>query len=425
MKRKLLFGERLMLGDGKTPFNGVAPIKIRGEFSAASLHHALLRLQQKHPLLNAVITYDKNNRPHFATAKERPVRIPVEIRPRYSDDDWETETVRQWQTPFKTELEPMLRISWLKGNGISEILVVIHHALIDGSALLTIMTALFELINNGDADVGQEDPIKGLADIVPSEVLGNRKIKLKASLIGKIVTVALWLLPARKKAVERQTDYLIHWKMDEEMTAEISKLCRNSGITVNTLLCATLLQAFKEVRKENAHNKISCPVDLRTINRKIKKDNIFAFGSMFVVSAYPELDFMANAKAIQKDIKDKVKKLNPYLMLMVLEKSHPILHKFSRYLKHGKSSNDCMFSNIGRLTIPFQYDNFEIETIYTPTVIGPLGNTTSFMTSIYRGITDFAFVASEGYIPFTEGQAMQTKIMSILKEQLKTQLQPA
>lgn len=414
-----------MLGDGKTPFNGVAPIKIRGEISEAVLYHALFRLQQKHPLLNAVITYDKNNRPYFTATKERPVKIPVEIRPRHSDDDWRAETVKQWQTPFKTDQEPMLRVLWLKGDRVSDILLVIHHTLIDGSALLSIMTAFFKLIDNSDADVGQEDPIKGLADIVPEEVLENRKIKLKVSLISKVATLALWLLPAGRKAVERQRDYLIPWKIEEDMTTEISKLCRNSGITVNTLLCTVLLQAFKDVRKENAHNKISCPVDLRTINRKIKKDSIFAFGSMFVVSAYPELDFMTNAKAIQKDIKSKVKKLDPYLMLMVLEKAHPILHKFSRYLKHGKSSNDCMFSNMGRMIFPYQYGTFEIETIYTPTVIGPLGNTTSFMVSVYRGKMDFAFVASEGYVPYTEGQAIQMRIMAILKEQLQTQLQPA
>ncbi|KIO78798.1 hypothetical protein TH53_01545 [Pedobacter lusitanus] len=425
MKRRLLFGERLMLGDGHTPFNGVVPVKIRGEFSAASLQHALLRLQQKHPLLNAVITYDKHNRPYFTVDKDRPAKIPVHIIPRNSDDDWKKESINQWLSPFDTAKDPMMRMVWIKGDGVSELLMIVHHCLIDGGSVLTILATLFELIDNGDAEIGQEDPIKGLQDIVPAEILENKKQRFKAGLIGSIAVLALWLMPARKKAIERQKDYMLHWKLDEEMTAEISKFCKGSGITVNTLLCAVLLQAFKDIRKENAHNKVSCPVDLRTINKKIKKDNIFAFGSMFVVSAYPELDFMSNAKAIQKDIKQKVKKLDPYLMLMVLEKAHPILNKFRRFLKHGKSSNDCMFSNIGRMPIPYQYSTFEIETIYTPTVIGPLGNTTSFMTTIYRGKMDFAFVASEGYIPYADGLAIQGKIMSILKEQLETQLQPA
>ncbi|QNK63117.1 hypothetical protein H7F33_00905 [Pedobacter sp. PAMC26386] len=331
MKRKLLFGERLMLGDGHTPFNGVVPVKIRGEFAAASLHHALLRLQQKHPWLNAVITYDKNNRPSFTVDKERPVRIPVQIVPRHSDDDWKSENVKQWLIPFDTNQEPMMRIVWVKGEGVSELLMVIHHCLIDGGSLLSLLASLYKLIDNGDAEVGVENPIKGLTDIVPAEILEDKKKRFKASLIGGVAVLALWLMPVRKKAIERQKDYLINWKLDKELTASISSYCKRSGITVNTMLCTVLLQAFKEVRRENAHNKISCPVDLRNLNKRIKKDNIFAFGSMFVASAYPELDFLSNAKAIQKDIKERVKKLDPYLMLMVLEKAHPIINKFRRF----------------------------------------------------------------------------------------------
>ncbi|MBB5637337.1 NRPS condensation-like uncharacterized protein [Pedobacter cryoconitis] len=425
MKRKLLFGERLMLGDGMTPFNAVIPVKIRGEFSAASLHHALFRLQQKHPWLNAVITYDKNNRPFFTTETERPVKIPVQIIPRHSDEQWHTETINQWSVPFKTDQEPMMRMVWIKGDGVSELMMVIHHCLIDGGAVLALLSALYELIDNGDADVGQENPIQSLADIIPAEILGNRKKNFKAALIGSMAVLALWFMPAGKKAVERQKDYMLNWKLDEEMTIQVSNFCKSYGITVNTLLCAVLLQAFKEVRKENANNKISCPVDLRNLNKRIKKDNIFAFGSMFVVSSYPELNFISNAKEIQKDIRQKVKKLDPYLMLMVLERAHPILHKFRRFLKHGKSSNDCMFSNMGRMAIPYQYDTFEIETIYSPTVIGPLGNTTSLIASTYRGKLDLAFVASEGFVPYTDGQAIKSRIMEILEEQLQTQLQPA
>lgn len=423
MNRKLLFGERLMLGDGKTPFNGIVPVKIRGEFSEADLHHALLRLQQKHLWLNAVIAYDENNRPCFTTDLARPVKIPVKIIPREREDQWKTESVHQWLVPFKTDEEPMLRMVWIKGDGISELLMVFHHCLIDGGSILAILTALFELIDNGDADIGQENPVKGLADIVPPEILESRKKKIKVNLIGNIAVLALRLMPAGRKAVERKKDYLIHWKLDEEMTSQLSGFCKRTEVTVNTLLCAVLLQAFKEVRKEKSHNKISCPVDLRNINHHIKKDNIFAFGSMFVVSSYPELDFMSNLKAIHQDIKQKLKKLDPYLMLMVLEKAHPVLHKFSRFLKHNRSSNDCMFSNMGRITMPYQYKTFEIETMYAPTSIGPLGNTTSLITSTYRGQMDFCFVASEGFVPYAEAKAIQGRIISILEAQLQTQLE--
>lgn len=425
MKRKLLFGERMLHGDGNTPFNSVIPVRIRGDFSAAALNHALVRLQQKHPLLNAFIENDETNRPWFAVDKDRPVRIPVRVIPRYSDSDQEVETVREWLTPFDTAKGPMLRIVWIKGGGVSDLLMVIHHCLCDGGSAMSILAALLELLDDGDANIGQETPIKGMTDIVPVDILEDKRKVLKARFIGYVATLALWIIPVNKKAVDRQNDYLIQWSVDSDKLAALSRFCKNSGVTINTFFCTALLRAFKEVRKDKAHNKVSCPVDIRRFNPKIKRDHIFAFGLMFVVSAYPKLDFISNVKAIQKDIKEKMKKLNPYLLMMVLENAHPVLEKFTRFLKYGKSSNDCMFSNLGNLTIPYQYNTFELEMINSPSVIGPLGNTTSLVISTYRGQMSLSLVGSEGYLPYADAQAIQHKLMSILEEQLITRLEPA
>lgn len=73
--------------------------------------------------------------------------------------------------------------------------------------------------------------------------------------------------------------------------------------------------------------------------------------------------------------------------------------------------------------MPYQYKTFEIETMYAPTSIGPLGNTTSLITSTYRGQMDFCFVASEGFVPYAEAKAIQGRIISILEAQLQTQLE--
>ena len=59
-----------------------------------------------------------------------------------------------------------------------------------------------------------------------------------------------------------------------------------------------------------------------------------------------------------------------------------------------------------------------METIFSPSVIGPLGNTTTLVTSTYRGQMDFSFIASEGFIPYEEALAIKDKIISIIKEQI-------
>ncbi|RTZ49515.1 hypothetical protein EJ377_02970 [Chryseobacterium arthrosphaerae] len=71
--------------------------------------------------------------------------------------------------------------------------------------------------------------------------------------------------------------------------------------------------------------------------------------------------------------------------MMVMESGHDALNNFTRLLKNGKSSNDCMFSNLGRIQIPHEYKEFSVDTIFSPSVIGPLGNTTTLVVSTYRG----------------------------------------
>jgi hypothetical protein len=185
-------------------------------------------------------------------------------------------------------------------------------------------------------------------------------------------------------------------------------------VTVNTAFCVALLNAFQTVRKDGFYNKVSCPVDIRRFAPQIKRDNIFAFGLMFVVSADKNLVFFDDARRMQADIDKKTARLDPYSTLMMMEESHSVLDKFTKFLKYGKSTNDCMFSNLGRIGIAHRYKTFEVETIFSPSVIGPLGNTTTMITSTYRGQMDFTFIASEGFLPYKDALSIKDKMMDII-----------
>ena len=78
-----------------------------------------------------------------------------------------------------------------------------------------------------------------------------------------------------------------------------------------------------------------------------------------------------------------------------------------------------MFSNLGKIDSGYQYQNFEVETIFSPSVMGPLGNTTTMIASTYRNQMDFTFVASEGYVTCVEAEAIKEKVIAILKEQVE------
>lgn len=418
IKRRLLFGERMLLGDGTEPFNAVIPFRLRGTFTLKEIQQALAQIQNKHPWLRALISHDEKNIPWF-NVPEKTVSIPVRIVPRQSEDQWQEESRKEWNTLFNYEKLPLIRFVWIKGEDVSDMLFAFHHCLCDGGSAMAFLKEFLIALDNPSADIGTENPILGIEDVVPAHILNNRRQRLKARFIGRLAATAIKWIPVGKKAVERQSDYLINWKLDETVSKELIAYCKSQGVTVNTFLSAAVLQAFKKVRGAKSFNKVSCPVDIRRFAQQIKEDHIFAFGLMIVVSADEKLSFTDNLRAMQKSVEQKTSKLNPYLTMMVMESGHDALKNFTRLLKNGKSSNDCMFSNLGRIQIPHEYKTFTVETILSPSVIGPLGNTTTLVVSTYRGKMDFSFMGSEGYLPHTDAIAVRDEVMQTIYSQLK------
>ncbi|MFA9189280.1 condensation domain-containing protein [Flavobacterium magnesitis] len=418
MKRKLLFGERMLLGDGTEPFNTVIPFRLKGRFVLKDVEHALNVLQAKHPWLNAVIKYDENKAPWFEVT-ERKIIIPIRTVHRKGEEHWQEESKKEWHTVFDSKENPLMRFVWIEGEDVSDMLFVFHHCLCDGGSAMTLLHEFLQLLDNPLVQINLENPILGIQDVVPNDILSNRRQQLKAKVIGRLAATVIKCMAIEKKGIDRKKDYLIHWKFDTETTKEIISLCKYQEVTVNTFLSAVVLQAFKKTRKK-AFNKVSCPVDIRRFAPQIKDNHIFAFGLMIVVSLNKKISFEENLKLIQQAVEKKTSKLNPYLTMMVLESAHDAVKKFTKLLKFGKSSNDCMFSNLGRIQIPSEYQQFSLENVFSPSVIGPLGNTTTMVTSTFCGEMDFSFIGSEGYLPYVEALAIRDEMIKTIQQQLES-----
>lgn len=418
MKRRLLFGERMLLGDGTEPFNAVIPFRLRGTFKLAEIQQALAQIQNKHPWLRALIIHDEKNIPWF-DVPEQPLSIPIRIMVRQNEDQWQEESRKEWHTTFNYEKLPLIRFVWIKGEDVSDMLFVFHHCLCDGGSAMAFLYEFLKVLDNPSADIGIENPILGIQDVVPAAILNSRRKQLKAKFIGRLAATAIKCIPVGKKAVDRQNDYLIYWKFDQKTSQQLISYCKANEVTVNTFLCVAVLQAFKHVRGAAAFNKVSCPVDIRRFAKQVKDDHIFAFGLMIVVSANKKLSFLDNVRSMQEAVERKTVKLDPYITMMVMESGHDALNNFTKLLKNGKSSNDCMFSNLGRIQIPHQYKAFTLDTIFSPSVIGPLGNTTTLVASTFQGEMGFSFVGSEGYLPYSEALAIRDEIVQTVKQQLE------
>jgi NRPS condensation-like uncharacterized protein len=153
MRRKLLFGERMLLGDGTEPFNAVIPFRLGGTFKEENIQHALNQLQGKHPWLRAFIRYDENHIPWFEVP-ERHLPIPIRIVNRKGEHNWQEESRTEWQTLFNYEELPLIRFVWIKGEEVSDMLFSFHHCLCDGGSAMAFLYEFLTLLDNPSAEIG-------------------------------------------------------------------------------------------------------------------------------------------------------------------------------------------------------------------------------------------------------------------------------
>lgn len=423
MQRKLLFLERLMLGDGRTPFNGVFVIRIRGTVTMELLRNALDKLQAKHPLLRAGITYSKDGSPYF-TVNESCPEIPVTITEQFYDDDWVLQSINDWATVFDTGSGPLIKLHWIRGDSSSDLVMAFHHCMCDGGAGLMLIKELVTLLDNPAKDIGKHDSICTIEEIVPATILNSKGRQLKARFQAVLIRAGLRLLAAlttthNKPRSYRERDYLVHWKLSPSQSAALFKQCTAQGVTVNTALCVAFLEAFRQVKGKAARNKITCPVDIRKFVKEIRQDTIFSFGLSLTLSLPPSrTSFWEKVRELQQIVSKKMDGIDPYDFLLPFEQAHSSLNHIRKVLTYGKVNYDLMFSNMGRLDVPEKYDNIAVETIFSPTVIGPFGNPNTIITSTYKGQIDFSFVSNDVFLTYMEALTIKEKSMSLLLGEL-------
>lgn len=420
MNRQLLFLERILYGNGLTPFNIVFAVKLNGTISYAGLRNALTKVQAKHPLLRSGISLNEKKIPQFFLNEKVP-EIPIRIVERRGDDDWITASRVAWKNVFDTRNGPLMRVTWIRSEETSELLISLHHCMCDGGALLLLAREILDLLDNPDKEIGQHQHYTTIEDIVPAEILHSIKHKFKARVSSTIVRGILLgasaFIKPKPSTVDREDDFLISWKFSKADSSAFFKACSAAGVTVNTTLCAAFLIAFKNIKGELAHNKIICPVDIRRFTENIDKDTIFSFGLALTLSLEKDSmgDFWEIARLLQEKVTAKMGEMKPYEFLMTMESAHAGVERMKKVLTYGKIGNDLMFSNLGKLDLPQQYKSFEIETIYSPSVIGPFGNPTTIITSTFNSQIDFTFISNETILKYADALAIRDNVIALLR----------
>lgn len=417
MNRKLIVGERIMYVDEFTPLNCVFTVKIRGGFSEELLRNALHKIQQKHYLLRTTIKEDKKGIPYFVL-NDNIAEIPVRLVERNNDDDWKIQSKAELAELFIDENKPLIRIVWIKGKNVSDLLLTCAHCISDGTSFASLMGELLLLLDHPEKELTGYPFFNSVKELVSASFTANGKQIFKARLFSGLAKLFFLFKPTRVKK-PLGDNYMLHWKLNTEETSGLMVKCKVNGVTVHAALCVAFLEAFKQIKGDKAHGKVICPVDIRRFIKEIKDDNMFAFAPIteLTIDKYGETDFWLKAKKLKTDLDSKIAAMEVYELLVMSEYFQGSVKGMIKLLKSTEGNHDITLSNMGRLNIQEQYDSFEVETIYSPNVSMPWRNANTAVISTFKGQMDFIICSNNSFLNEAEAEAIKDKVLQLLLEE--------
>ena len=425
--RPLLLPERTMYRDGRTPFTSVFPVKLLGEIEESRLRHALALVQKKHPLLRCVIN-GTADRPWFALQDE-PAPISLRIVERADENDWQTEVRKDWVAPFDASLEPLVRMVWLRGKDVHELILAGHHCICDGIAGINLLRDCLTAYDHPDHDLAGYDALGGVEDIVPAGLLQSHRFRYRVRWKIGVLRLALSLKRRsnRKQPLTRisaEQMYFHRWHIAEETAQTLTDRCRAENVTVLAAMSMAFIQAFRDVLGSKSLGKAYTMVNARRFLPELRADAMFGIAPSITLGMKdlpPEGmsadGFWSGSRATKAHLMRSIERMGAdlYCYLVGLEGLHGDYAKFVAHFDQAPAVRHLTLSNMGRLDLPQQYRNFRLEKVYSPLVMVSPTPANTVVISSFGGQLEFAIISDEHSLARAEALAIEQRAMTILR----------
>lgn len=437
-RRPLLLPERTMLGEGRHLFCSLFTIKLLGNLQEAQLRQALNRVQHKHPLLRCVIEEGPLNRRPYFVLQHLPEPISLRVVERQSDNDWQNEVRREWATPFAVSRGPLVRLVWLRSKSVHEWLLIGHHSICDGQSGMTLLRDLLAAYDRPEQDLGAYHALGTLEERVPLDRLRSarfqRRVRLKASMLRSVFFLKQCLVRKRlAPPISPEHMYFHRWCLDQRSAQALMGRSRAEGVTVLAAVSLAFMQSFRDVRGQQALCKTYAMVNARRFMRVLPPDSLCGIvpGIKLCMKNLPPPHemaaehFWARARAIKKNMTRRLMHLaaNMCTYLVALERLHDKLVQLVAETENALPVRHLTLSNMGKIGLPQQYQNFRLESVYSPLVMVSPTPANTVVLSSFAGQIEFAIISDEVSLPFAQALAIQQRTMAILEACVKLPLQ--
>ena len=360
MYRKLGANERLTWSYQQIrPMPFVITANIIGAFQLGELQQALVKSQQRHPLLNMQIVLDKYEIPWF---KKDSVQIPVRVVERLNAEQWQREVERELSDPFDWNQAPLVRVVLLQGENISDLIITCDHAIADGKSAVFLLRDILQAIGMLDQPLPALLPQESYEQMV-SQCVENYPISFEPSLSTIYV---------KPKLPENSRPRLQAWSLSKSETLSIINRCKKARTSVHSTICAAFLLATAALSTPINTLKCLSPVDIR---RFISIDDDFGYYFVAVTTNHdvtPDTSLWDLAYSVKVQLNQKTAPKEVFAHLPGLEAfmSASPRHEDVVAMMEAVNDNDILVSNLGQLTIPQHYGELQLTAVYGPALTG-------------------------------------------------------
>ncbi|MBT3338962.1 MAG: hypothetical protein HN855_14965 [Anaerolineae bacterium] len=263
MLRKLgIFEKAMLIANKHAPFNIVSVLRLKNAPSPEIVEGALKALQERQPLLRAHIV-DKRKKAFFEAFSSP--ELPFHVIKRTSKEQWRDIAEEEMAFRYDHRTKPLFRAIYLYNNRDAELILNVHHAIMDATSGMNLLNELLCLCAGDISDLSPLSFAPAMEDRFPSPHQGlGRAFKKATFALAQMsdMTRYLWRTrdkrrPAVKFGGRGHIKTLI---LPEDLVDSLARRGRKKGITLNSLLNAALMLATNRHLYENQ------PATMRTFS---------------------------------------------------------------------------------------------------------------------------------------------------------------
>ena len=390
-KRRMTGPERVLL---MLPLNVMMVAKIQGAVDVEQLAAVLDRLRKRHALLAVRVVIDDNDIAWYV-AEDVP-EFTINTISRNAEDQWLQTVVEECKTSLPIETGPLIRFSLLHSPERSDLVFCAHHAICDRMSLTYLIRDILQQLAEPDREVEiLPEPPLITRDTVPSpppsgfiargfiglfnKLWARKKIRFDGSDLKR---------PHRVFWEQNQEASVLAWESSISETKALVSRCREENVTVNSALWTAFLAAQYDVQGDTAPYRARAGLAVSTRDRlNVPVGEAFGFyaSSLTAHLEYdPHRTFWDSARIFHEKIGNSLAKTNIFRSLSAELLAPTLLDSlyFSKYGLMKSRLSDMLLkqmnwqsigygyaiTNVGRMNIPTNYAQYQLESVYGPFV---------------------------------------------------------